>query len=701
MPNPPPLRLVAIGPPTARVDGAPAPVEVLWRKHLALLIYLALSPNLSRSRAHLMTMLWPERSDAKARHSLNEALHRLRSCLGADRLVTEGDAVTLSGEGLAVDAWEESVNQAGEFLEGFALEDSQPFDEWLESERRHRRGAALSALVQQAKRLLSEGMLTRAVAVARAARGRDPLNEEAVRVLMEALTLDGDQGGALAELRDYRRRLAELGEAPSPALVGLAERIRSSPVSTGTRAATLSPVLVGRAAALATLSEHLPVPGNTPARVLIVLGEGGQGKTRMLNELERRATLAGIAVAGARGLPSDQGRPGSALRGLFRGGLLRAPGLLGVDSTHLRRLAAVVPELTERFPPQGPADDGELAFSLAEALEAIAEDSPLLLLLDDAHLADGSSLGMLQAALERLAGNRVTLALTASPRDPDGAPELLRLAAETGRGLPGATVSLTSFGQAELTLLALELAPWVEEGAARDRLVRRLAHETSGNPFLAVTLLRGLADAADLQERALEWPVPSETLDAPLPGGVPQLIQSAVLARVARLEPASREILAVAASLGARVDVPLLADVTGFSKLELAERLALPERLQLIAATEEGYGFPGAVVATVLEYVGLTPGRRREIRRRAAELLAQRDDVASRVARLELLARLGSRDPIATEAIELGEALLDQGDRHGARRVLRLIAGPAGVVPESSRVAWLALRNRLDGDPTP
>jgi DNA-binding SARP family transcriptional activator len=682
------------------VDSAPAPAEVLWRTHFALLIYLALSPGLSRSRAHLLAMLWPERSGARARHSLNEALHRLRSCLGAGRLITEGETVTLAAEGLAVDAWEEAGDQEGEFLEAFTLEDSQPFDEWVESERRRRRDAALAALVQQARRRLAEGIPARAVALARAARGRDPLNESAVRVLMEALALVGDDGGALAELRDYRQRLAEFGEAPGPALTGLADRIRSGLVPGGPSVAVAVPGLVGRAAALATLSERLPLPGLTPARVLIVLGEGGEGKTRMLNELERRATLAGITVAGARALPSDQGRPRSALRGLFRGGLLRAPGLLGVDPAHLRRLASAVPELIERFPPQGPADDGELAYSLAEVLEAMAEDSPLLLLLDDAHLADGTSLGVLQVALERLTGNRVTLALTAAPRDPDSAPELFRLEAETGRGLPGTTVSLGPLGQRQVALLIEELAPWVEPGAARDRLVRRLVHETSGNPFLAVTLLRGLADVAELRERAAEWPVPSETLEGPLPQGVPHLIQSAVLAQVARLEPASREILAVAASLGTQVDLPLLAAVTGLPEVELAERLALPERLQLIAATEAGYGFPGAVIATVLEHVGLTPGRRRELRRRAAELLALRGDSGSRLARLELLARLVQPDTLAAEAIQLGEALLDQGDRHGARRAVRLLAGVSGAVPESSRTAWLALRNRLDAGVT-
>lgn len=698
--RPPPLQLFAIGPPAARVDGAPAPAEVLWRTHFALLIYLALSPGLSRSRAHLMALLWPERTEARARHSLNEALHRLRSCLGAGRLTTDGETVTLSSDGLAVDAWEEDAERKGELLDGFTLDGSQPFDEWVEEERRRRREAALSRLVQQARRRLSEGAPAQAIAIARMARGRDPLNEAAVRVLMEALALAGNSSEALATLRDYRKRLADIAEEPGPELAALADRIRSAPSAAVTAALVAEPALVGRAAALAALTDRLPRPGSIGARVLVVLGDAGQGKSRMLRELDRRATLAAVTVVSARALPSDQGRPGSTLRGLFRGGLLRAPGLVGVDPAHLRRLAGVVPELAERFPPQAAVDDGELGYSLAMVLEAIAEESPLLLLLDDAHLADGASLGVLHVALEQRSGMRVTLALAAAPRDPDGAPELLRLEAETGRGLPGTTVRLAPFGQPELAALVDELAPWAEQGAARERLVRRLAHETSGNPFLAVTLLRGLADVGELQERAAQWPVPSETMDAPLPAGIPQLIQSAVIAQVARLEPPSREILTTIACLGTRVDGPLLAAITGLSQLELAERLTLPERLQLITATEDGYAFPGAVLASVVGHIGITSGRRREIRRRAAELLTLRTDSASRLWRIELLSRLGQRDTLAAEAIELGTRLLDQGDRHGARRAARLVEGPAEAIPEPSRAAWLALRNRLDQEPT-
>src|SRR5712691_5806991 len=131
----PPLTLRCLGPPAVRVNGRDPPSDVVWRKHLALLAYLALSPDGTRSRAHLMGSLWGERLDEKARRSLNEAVRLLRATLGDDRLITDGDALRLNREQLDVDVLEferlagEGQLRAldlvrGEFLEGFHVEDA-------------------------------------------------------------------------------------------------------------------------------------------------------------------------------------------------------------------------------------------------------------------------------------------------------------------------------------------------------------------------------------------------------------------------------------------------------------------------------------------------------------------------------------------------------------------------------------------------
>src|SRR5262245_12980618 len=85
-----------LGPIEVTVDGEPAPPELLWRKHLALLVYLARSPRQTRSREHLTALLWADRSEAAARHSLSEALRVLRRHAGS-----AGVEVTVGQVGLA------------------------------------------------------------------------------------------------------------------------------------------------------------------------------------------------------------------------------------------------------------------------------------------------------------------------------------------------------------------------------------------------------------------------------------------------------------------------------------------------------------------------------------------------------------------------------------------------------------------------
>src|SRR2546422_3864682 len=151
----PSLALHCLGPPGVRVDGREAPPDVLWRKHLALLTYLALSPNGTRSRSHLLGLLWPESPDDKARRSLNEAVRRLRSALGTERLLTRGDTLQLNASELEVDVRQFEALRAegqvralelirGEFLEGFHVDDAPVFEDWMDTQRAQIRQAARS-----------------------------------------------------------------------------------------------------------------------------------------------------------------------------------------------------------------------------------------------------------------------------------------------------------------------------------------------------------------------------------------------------------------------------------------------------------------------------------------------------------------------------------------------------------------------------
>jgi DNA-binding SARP family transcriptional activator len=141
------ISLRTLGPVEVTVDGDTPPRELLWRKNLALLLYLARSPERRRSREHLVGVFWGDKPDASARHSLNEALRVIRKSAGEDVVSSVGDQVVLSSDGLEIDAdqlearleaeqWGEAVRlMQGSFLEGFAVPDSSVFEDWLATER--------------------------------------------------------------------------------------------------------------------------------------------------------------------------------------------------------------------------------------------------------------------------------------------------------------------------------------------------------------------------------------------------------------------------------------------------------------------------------------------------------------------------------------------------------------------------------------
>jgi DNA-binding transcriptional activator of the SARP family len=208
------------------VDGAPAPSELLWRKHLALLIYLARSPRHSRSREHLIGLLWGDRTDASARHSLSEALRVIRRHAGQAAV-----EVSVGQVGLATGVVELDVDRlevlaaagdwtgaaglvAGEFLEGFAVPDASLFEDWLAAERTSWRRRGIEVLVRCADGLARSGRAQEGVALAARALALEPSSEPAVRAALRAQALAGDRAGALELFDRFHARLAQLGVEP-------------------------------------------------------------------------------------------------------------------------------------------------------------------------------------------------------------------------------------------------------------------------------------------------------------------------------------------------------------------------------------------------------------------------------------------------------------------------------------------------------
>jgi DNA-binding SARP family transcriptional activator len=704
----PHLELICFGPPTARVAGQAPPSDVLWRKHLALLVYLALSPNRTRTRDHLLGLLWPEKTQDKARHSLNEATRRLRTGLGVDRIVSRPDGLTLNDAELEVDAlrFDELTQRdpdaatallRGDFLEGFTVDDSPMFEDWLSDRRAHYRSTGASLLIRHGELALARNRFGEARDAGREALGLLPTCELAAQLLMRTAALTGDATDALTGYHRFRERLAtDFGEEPSRELTALAERIRSQRWHRATsRHVAPEPPLVGRRGVHDEAFSLVEEGARGNARVLVITGDPGHGKSRLLNECVERLQLSGATVVVARPLESDHDAPWSTLRQLMRAGLADAPGLAGSEPDALGILAALVPELADRFPPVEPRDTGHVAAALAAILRAIADEQPVGIALDDCHFADGSTVGALGEAIRHLRSSPVILMIVAEHAAGSPPRELVRLRSEVGRSIPGNTVQLESLTEGEMRQLIDHLTTWCEDADERDRLARRILFEAQGNPFLAVTLLRDLERTTTLRDDLLSWPPPRATYESPLPD-VPAPVRMAILARLSMLDEDARQVLRMASIGGVSLDTGLIGELAEIPEERVEEIVDRLEQARFVAYDGHRFAFAAPVLAEVVRQECLTRGQRQRLRRRAIAILAHRDDLESRVLRAELRARAEPDAEALEEAVAVAKAAMAGGSGRTARRALYAAQRAARACGQDASAAIAELQAKLD-----
>jgi len=619
-----------LGPVRVSVAGADAPPELLWRKHVALLVYLARSPRRSRTREHLTGLLWSDRDEHQARHSLSEALRVLRRALGDERLLADVDQVRLAPDAVTLDCdrfaelcerrdWTPAAALVdGEFLEGLAIPEATDFENWLAAERAQWRAHALEALVQGVAAALARGDAAEAARVGLRAVALDRTSEPAARAAMRALTLAGDRAAALRLADELARALHDtIGAAVSDETARLVARVRDTRV--GRRVVAAPPMarprppLVCRAVELATLTAAWQGARGGRGQVVIVEGEPGEGKTRLIEELVAHARLDDATVATARAVPADQKAEWSTLSGLLAGGLGDAPGLAGAPPEALAGLAALDADVRTRFYAAAPASPtGE---ALRAAVGAVAAERPLLIALDDAQWSDAATLGSLPALARDTAARPVLLLLGISRGSPDSE-RLDELRARLSRDLAGTVVRLGRFDAAAIGELVRWALPRYEPDEA-ERLTRRVERDTGGLPLLVVAMLEAVAAGFKPAPDAPAWPSPTRTLVDSLPGDLPPTIIGVVCQRYRALSEAGQQVLGAAAALAQRVDADRLLRATGLEPAALESALDALEWERWLVADARGYVFTAPIERAVLLQEMITPGQVRRYRERA------------------------------------------------------------------------------------
>lgn len=283
---------------------------ILSRRHpIALLAILAATPSPSVSRSKVVSLLWPETPEDRARGRLNTCLHRVRSALSEEAVRSVGDDLRLDPDAVWSDvgAFERLLEEGepeeavalydGPFLDGFRLRGSAPFEKWSDAVRErleHRYRDALEALATAAE---ERGDGESAVAWWRERAGADPYNGRVAARLAQALALTGNRAEALRVADDHARLLREeLGVEPNPGIRSLATELRegaaepTAPSADGAGEAQEAP------GGGAVGTEGRAAEGETPPRSSEADGEAQEGASR---SGVRRATLVGAVAAAA------------------------------------------------------------------------------------------------------------------------------------------------------------------------------------------------------------------------------------------------------------------------------------------------------------------------------------------------------------------------------------------------------------------
>ena len=716
----PDLAIRLFGQPAVLAPGGQVSQATIAAKSLALLAFLTLEAG-PHPRERLAALLWGEHPDEAARASLRQALMQLRSVLGAALRVTR-TAVEVSGsigsdavEFLAATERDPAAAvqyDVPRFLEGFVVRQAPAFDEWAAAVRQRLVGRWTAAHWALARAAMGRWDWSQAVEHTTAWLDADPIAEEGARLLVEALYLSGDRAAALARYADYRARLlAETGTEPGRSILQLVHRIEADarrghtpcPV-TGERSARLPPLesaLVGRSTEMDALGRAWNAVRRGSGRIALVEGEAGVGKSRLVEELLRRAVAEGGLVLRGRGYDAQIGLPyGLVVEAL--GPALDAPGLAGTDPQWLAELARLVPELRRRFPglpdpavSTGSADAWRLSEAVSQVLLALSVEQPVVVSLDDLHWADADSCNLIHSLVRRLEQTPVlwcaTLTLGELTRDAPAA----RLCRALRARPQAATVTLAPLGEDDVWHMIRNLGR-IRLPTRGRRFAARVHEVTGGNPLYVIELLRTLFTQGwlDIDTASGEWLAvapstgPSEIAMAPT-------AHDAIAERIESLPPDLHDLLITIALAGGGCRPDLLSHVHAISRLRAATMVdGLIERY-LVAEEDGAYSAAHPVIARIVRQ-GVTTSRRREVHRTIAlalELLAASGSGTPGPGEIARHAELGDERSLAyRHALAAAEAAIERYAHEEALSWLDLAAACAAPGSESDAV------NRLTAD---
>jgi DNA-binding SARP family transcriptional activator len=642
------------------------------RKSQSLLAYLICRRYQPQPRERLAGLFWSDRPELKARHSLATAVWHIRCCLpNEEYILSDAHAIQFDPQAdlwLDVDRFEFGIRShdvaslqsaaalyRGSFLDGF-------YDDWIINERYRLETLFSDALARLMAGHEARGEDEAALTAALRLLDHDPLREDAYRLAMRAYCRLGQRNAALEQYRrcQYTVR-AELGVEPMIETTGLYQAILEGRFEVG-RAPEVRPAqvpavellvspgrspldamipsrLIGREEELGFLDQCWQVTEARQGRLVLISGEAGVGKSRLVEEFANCLRWRGARVLWGRCYEFERVLPYQPVTEALRTILptLTPTELEDLPTWTVAEVARLVPEVAEHFPgleiSVSMHSDQELTRlfdAVARLLNQLSSYETLLVVVEDLHWASESTLQMLHYLARHLAAYHILLLGTLRKEAVGQRHPLLAFQRQLSQEGLAQLLHLPRLSSEALEAIVIEMSG---AGEAVVPLARRLYQETEGNPFFAMEIVKSLFEMEAVSLESGAWKGDFARIsegELPLPASLSEAVQ----ARARSLNDDAQEALRLAAVLGREFDFDLLTAV--WDRGEEATLGALDEMLRHRLIDEGSgpmgcdYGFTHHKIQEVV-YAGMPRRRLRLLHRRVGEAMEklQLDDAVA------------------------------------------------------------------------
>jgi DNA-binding SARP family transcriptional activator len=642
--------------------------DAAWQRQKAKKLFkiLLLAPQRQLLKDQVLERLWPDKPLEIATNNLHRTLFVLRRVLQPDLdNATKSHYLTFNDDILILNpnsiAWVDSeaferliqlgrqqnhnlnhYNAALELYQGDFLPEDL-YEDWAEARRSALQRSYLELLKQLATSAVERADYQQAIERLHALLHAEPTDEGVQRELMRLYVQTGERHKALRLYQQSRRILQEeLGVEPSAQTIALHKAILNETIPTV--ALSLAPPievspamveesdiipLVGRQKEMRALVEYLHQAERGLGGVVFLTGESGVGKTRIGEELARYARTIGVRTLYGAAFEGE----GRLLYAPFVGTIRRGLDQQMLERIHQRLgplvddLVHLLPELGRGAPPAptpnemttdrldietGDQERRRLFHAITAIYLLFAQQSPLLIVLDNLHAAGESSLQLLHYLARQITNRRVLVVCMVDHDKVQRGSPIALVVSELQRNHLAQRMALGCFSLDEVTQFCTHM---LDDSARTSDIPRSVYELTEGNPFFIRELVLSLIKLGKIERRSGAWQLMPEATAI-----VPSSVQESISIRLGHLSNDAYRLLGVAAVIGYGFSYELLHAATQWNRAKLLDTFDEILGDALVAATESGYRFQHAMIRQVV-YNALSAERRSWLHEQVAHAL--------------------------------------------------------------------------------